>query len=228
MRFKSALLSLSLSLLFAAPHAILADTLTLTGVGGQSTDGVYVYPYEFTVTSGGSTSTDVFMSCLNYDREIYFNETWGVTAVNVLNVPSAGLDGESQQAFLEDAWLFNQYASATGNAQQTSDIQFAIWAVMDPGVSSQSGFDANAQSLVAQALAASMGNTSYAANDLVYLPVAGSWPANDGEPQIFMVDPPPAATPEPSSFLLFGTGLLGMTAVTLRRRQLQTQTAVLK
>jgi hypothetical protein len=223
MRLKSALLSLPLSLLFAAPHAILADTLTLTSVGGQTTDGVYVYPYDFTVGTASGDATNVVMSCLNFDRDIYFNETWGVTGVDVLSIPAAGLDGETRQAFLEDAWLYNQYAAATANAQQTSDIQFAIWDVMDSAVSGQSGFDANAQNLVAQAMTAAQGNTSYAANDLVYVPVAGSWPSADGQPQIFMVDPPPSATPEPSGLVLLGTGLVAMAFMLTRFRTQQNE-----
>jgi len=227
MRLQSALFTLSLSLVslssvFLTPRAAFADTLTLTGVGGQNTDGVYVYPYDFTVTNSGGTTTDVAMSCLNFDREIYFNETWTVDAVSVLSIGSSGLDGESQQAYLADAWLFNQYPAAAGNAQQISDIQFAIWDIMDPLVATSglSGFDTNAQNLVAAAIAAASGNTSYAATDLVYVPVAGGWPSSDGQPQIFMVDPA-AATPEPSSLLLFATGLLGIAGL-LRRRVLQT------
>src|ERR1700678_3496191 len=68
MRLKYVAFAVLLPLLLLAPHATFADTLTLTGVGGANTDGVYTYPYEFTVTNASGTSTDVLMSCLK-DRK---------------------------------------------------------------------------------------------------------------------------------------------------------------
>ena len=70
MRFKSSLVALSLSLTCFIPRAALADSLTLTGVGGASTNGVYVYPYIFTVDVGSSSALGVNLSCLSYNREI--------------------------------------------------------------------------------------------------------------------------------------------------------------
>jgi len=226
MRLKSALFALSLSLVVLLPRLSFADTLTLTGVGGQSTDGVYVYPYDFTVTGPGGTSTNIEMSCLNYNRDISFGETWTVDMVSVSSIGTAGLDGESKQDYIEDAWLYNQYATAT-TPQEISDIQFAIWAVMDPSVFGVSGYDSAAFALDKEAYDAyKSGNFSFDANDSVFVPVAGGWPQGDGEPQIFMIDPaPPAVTPEPSSLFLFGTGLLSIVAVMRRKMQTAQQAA---
>jgi hypothetical protein len=198
-----------------------ADTLTLDTVGGQETDDEFVFPYVLTITGpGGSSTAD--MSCLNYNRNISFSESWGVTAVNVATIsPSASIDGETGAQIIEDAYLFNQYAAATGNAQQTSDIQFAIWDIMDPGdISRMSGYDANAVALDAQAASlAPLQPSSEYANDNLFVPINGTQPSGDGEPQLFMTDPaPPAITPEPASLVLLGTGMLGAVAIMRRKR----------
>jgi hypothetical protein len=214
---------LVLSLVFLASRASFADTLTITGVGGQSTDGEYVYPYYFTVTGPDGTDTLVAMSCLNFNREVSIGQTWDVNVIGVSSITtSSTIDGESGLDILADAYLFNQYTAATGNAQQTSDIQFAIWSIMDPSdVAGKSGFDSNAQALAAEALsiAPTLPSSAFATDNL-YVP-SGSYP-NGGEPQEFMVDPPDppvvTATPEPDSLLLMATGLFGSAILVYRKR----------
>jgi hypothetical protein len=232
MRLKTFLIAFSLSLVCLIPRAAFADTLTLTNAIGGSTAGEDVYPYEFTVTNASGTDLDVWLSCLNFNREITFGETWTVDPLQMSTIdPLAMYDGELGASYLEDAWLYNRYGTAAGT---DSEIQYAIWSIMDPGDINASnsnytvanGFDATSQALAAQAILNVTGNnplpSSYFANDLAYLPDAngsGTW--TDGQPQIFMEDPP-VVTPEPSSLFLLGSGfgVLGIgLAATSRRRE---------
>lgn len=230
MKLKSTLAVLSLSLFCLIPRVTFADsiTLTLNTTTGGSTAGVDVYPYDFTVTGPGGPTTGVALSCLNFDREITFGETWLVDPLQISTIDrNATYDGELGITYLEDAWLYNQYGTAAGT---DSEIQFAIWSIMDPSVINAlnsnytvaNAFDATAQGLAATAatMAVSL-PSSYFANDLAYLPdPSGRTTWTDGQPQIFMTDPP-ATTPEPGSLILLGTGFIGL-MVTMRGRLLKT------
>jgi hypothetical protein len=217
MGLKSVVVALSLSFLCVVPQVVLADTITLTGASGGSTDGEDVYPYLFTVANSNGVNTDVNMSCLNFDREVSFGETWNVDMYGVSSISPAGLDGESQINFRADAWLFNKYNTSAGT---NSEIQFAIWSIMDPSqLSTLDGFDATAQALAAIALNnAAMLPPTYYGMDVVYIPDANDAQAwTSGQPQIFMAEVPPAETPEPRSLFLMGTAMLLGVAVLSRR-----------
>ena len=214
MRLKHVALAVFAVLSVAACRTSYADTLTLVGTSGQSVGNVEVYPYNLSL-NGSSTTTP--MMCINYDDHVTVNETWQVTGTQ--------LSTASSKALQEDAWLFSQVGKGT---YSNADIQFAVWYILDPSdVFWSPGFDLTARTLVYEAYANLPGLTNQFLNQYtVYSPVTRaaaklSW--TDNTPQSFIAADPVAVTPEPSSLLLMGSGLLAASLMVMRRRGLQQQ-----
>jgi hypothetical protein len=206
-----------------------ADTLLFNGpassqtvyAGSQSVspENVYVYPYNFSV-NGSSTNTQLM--CISFDNEITTGESWNVNVETIAQ--AAGGNAVVQTGLEMDAWLYSQITS-TSTQQQITDVQMAAWAVSDPTVanSKYDPFYTGANEIAINNLLSEAYNNAKPAdlsnynNYVVYVPT--SWNSADGEPQTFIGDPPPAATPEPGSLALLGTGLLGMGGFVRRRMQ---------
>lgn len=115
-----------------ATAAVAQTSVTLTGVAGQSYDGIYVSPYYASV--GGGASTPVI--CDDFADESYVNSTWNASVTSFSNVNSSntswGLAGANTALYGAVGYLTNLVLSAApGTTTQIIDT-FALWAVFDP------------------------------------------------------------------------------------------------
>jgi hypothetical protein len=211
MRLKTLALAFAIGAGALTTQTSFADTLTLKSTGTQTAGNDYIYPYNMSINGSSQTTA---MMCLNYSDEVTIGETW--------QVQSQQLSTASSTQLQEDAWLFSK-ASTYGNL----DVQLAVWYILDPSVQTNSAWDSSVEfNLISMAQNAVPGLTNgFLSQYTIFSPVLSNqtgWTA--GTPQSYIANSV-AATPEPSSFLLLGTGLLGSGGFFLRRRSLQEQGA---
>jgi hypothetical protein len=217
--------------LLLSPVKVYADSVLLTSVGYGSASGSgagasSMYPYTFTVNGGPTT---VNLMCLSYENDIELNESWTATIT-----PITAFAGQDLTNYKEAAYIFSQMG-----VYGATDAQWANWLLLDPsdqlllntvyglnGVTGLSAADQDAINALRAAaplwVAANPDSTLY--SDLViYVPTDGSEnPLADGTPQTLIGDAP---TPEPSSLILLGSGLLLAAAFFYRKRSNGLKTA---
>jgi hypothetical protein len=209
------------ALLFLSPVNAYADSVSLTSVGygpasGSGLGASSMYPYTFTVNGGPTT---VNLMCLNYEDDISFNESWAATIT-----PITSFTGQDLTTYEGAAYIFSQMG-----VYGATDVQWANWLLLDPGdplllntvyglngVTGLSQADQRAiNALLAAAplwVAANPDSTLY--SDLVLYVPDGTYEAGD-TPQTLIGDAP---TPEPSSLILLGSGLLLAATFFYRKR----------
>ena len=203
------------ALLLLCSPKVYAETITLTleSVGGQSSGPDYVYPYNFSF-NGSSTLTPLM--CISYENTIYVGESWQATL--------APVTGSGNAQYVEAAYIFSLAAAPGASAKTIAEAQWANWEFFDPNDPTllgnlPAGYQSDINTILANAssFATNNLNTTIYPNLDIFIPIAGTQNTGDGLPQFFVGDPQPDA-PEPSSYLLFGTGMFGLAFLGFRRR----------
>lgn len=218
-------------LLWFSPLQASASTVTMKfdGTGGNSSGGVQTYPYYFTI---GSSKTEVPLLCVSFQDQITQGETW--TADVYAIGTSQTLTGLTLTEQEEDAYLDSVILAKGASSTAVTDAQWAAWVVGDSSLLTtqyleqhlglSSGTVSSIDSDITTALAFVDNSKTDLASDPsfyagyeLYVPIAGSQPWGDGLPQTF-IGPAPIV-PEPSSLILFGSGLLSAAGALYRRKR---------
>src|SRR3954471_23958660 len=114
--FKGLVAAVAIAVMFCLPAA--ADAVTLTGVGGNNSGGVYTVPYYMSINGG----TSQVVMCDDFTHYVQVGESWnariiayGDLASNLsltragASVANGGLGlslAQAQQAYQQLFWLF--------------------------------------------------------------------------------------------------------------------------
>jgi hypothetical protein len=198
---KFTVVALALGLASTVGHA---DTLNLVSVSqtlNQAGTG-YIYPYTFTVN--GSTST-VDLMCMDDFRDVTPGESWQTTDEAVTSSSS-----------LKDQIAADIFSQIGKNGVTDDDAQEAVWSLFDSN-DTKSAEDKklihDARNDIKDGNTSSFDDGQYT----VYSAIDGTQ-NEGGTPQDF-IGPSiaPAQAPEPSSLMLFGSGLVGLAGIARRK-----------
>jgi hypothetical protein len=202
-------------------------TMELTGVGdGATVDGVYVSPYNGTISQNGKQIYAGYVICDDYNTESYLDTPWSATATNAAslngsekfgsvqykdpngdgNLWSAGKVFTAQQDYDAVAWLANQLiADPTANQ---AELSFAIWDIFD---GQTTGGSATA-GVINQAFAAVLGGYQ-GSNVDVFTPSSQNPNGQNASQEFLVVGGPAISTPEPGAAVLLCFDLLSVLAI---------------
>lgn len=221
------ILALCSAMSLVAASSAMASTVTIA----NSLSGLTYYDGEYCgkigATLDGSTAISGGMACVDISKHSYLGYTIGVniSTLQPTDMTNArfGSDSATIIKYEEAAWLLGQIPS---HAAQTGEIQFAIWRLFDPGYTFLANADRTAvtialeDSWMGQAQAALIIPQNYDFSSVrIYTPTA-DYASN----QEFMSGAAISRTttgsntPIPASFLLLGSGLLGLGLLSRRKK----------
>ena len=199
-----------------------ADSYTvdyLNDNSSTSAGGEPVGPYAFTLTdTTTNTQFATSLMCIDLNDEIAANETWAVT------IATAGQLGTPYE---ETAYL-NSVVTANQGKSNAALAQWAAWYLFDPSNSVFTtgtngdiyapGGVGDVTAELATAASAVSSNPSLYSSYEFFQPTSNTSGWTNGLPQTLVGDTnfPVSPTPEPSTLLMLGAGLLGLAFIVFR------------
>jgi hypothetical protein len=181
--------------------------------------------------------------CVSFQDKITTGETWQAYVYTIgSSAWAAARTTAEQQEDEADAYLDSLILNPTSSslykgggyttAEIITDAQWAAWAVGDSqfytvvkgkDVLNTSALpknldDSGINSLfgAAETFVANNTNATFYSGYELFVPITGKWPNGDTTPQTFIG---PTVVPEPSSLILFGSGLLSAAGALYRRKR---------